>query len=128
LDMLFKGINHPNYTIHIRLCKIFILEGPNAAKFISKYASDGKMDAGLALEALKKFVQGVGHPIVGYYDYVILFTGYDLFKYENSGKINYAYVGNSFQKTMCRTDGTNCAVIEDRRGPDIKIIAHALGH
>ncbi|XP_055887537.1 uncharacterized protein LOC106078253 isoform X2 [Biomphalaria glabrata] len=128
IDMLFKGINHPNYTIHIRLCKIDILEGPNAANFISKYASDGKMDAGLALEALKNFFQGVGHPIVGFYDYVILFTGYDLFKYESSGKINYAYVGNSFQKTMCRTDGTSCAVIEDRRGPDLKIIAHALGH
>uniref|UniRef100_A0A2C9KSD2 Uncharacterized protein n=1 Tax=Biomphalaria glabrata TaxID=6526 RepID=A0A2C9KSD2_BIOGL len=92
IDMLYKGINHPNYKIHIRLCKIFILEGPYAGNFISKYASDGKMNAVLALEALEKFFQGAGAPIVGDYDHVVLFTGFDLFKYESSGKKNYAYV------------------------------------
>ncbi|XP_055888614.1 uncharacterized protein LOC106052213 isoform X4 [Biomphalaria glabrata] len=128
IDMLYKGINHPNYKIHIRLCKIFILEGPYAGNFISKYASDGKMNAVLALEALEKFFQGAGAPIVGDYDHVVLFTGFDLFKYESSGKKNYAYVGNTYQKAMCRTNGTSCSVIEDHKGTDIITIAHELGH
>ncbi|XP_055887586.1 uncharacterized protein LOC106073612 isoform X2 [Biomphalaria glabrata] len=128
VNMLYKGINHPNYTIHIRLCKIFIFEAPTAANFISKYASDGKINAHLALEALEKIVQGAGNPIVGYYDHVILFTGFDLFGNESSGKINYAIVGITNQKAMCRKDGSSCAVIEDRRGTYLKTVAHELGH
>uniref|UniRef100_A0A2C9LZU3 Peptidase M12B domain-containing protein n=1 Tax=Biomphalaria glabrata TaxID=6526 RepID=A0A2C9LZU3_BIOGL len=128
VNMLYKGINHPNYTIHIRLCKIFIFEAPTAANFFSKYASDGKINARLALEALEKIVQGAGKPIVGYYDHVILFTGFDLFGNESSGKINYAIVGITNQKAMCRKDGSSCAVIEDRRVTYLKTVAHELGH
>ncbi|XP_055887584.1 uncharacterized protein LOC106068867 isoform X4 [Biomphalaria glabrata] len=128
IDMLYKGINHPNYTIHIRLCKIFVLEAPTAANFISKYASDGKLNAIKAVEALKSFYQGAGSPIIRIYDHVILFTGYDLFKYESSGKINYAYVGYAYRDTMCRTDGTSCSVVEDRRGFAMILSTHELGH
>nr|KAI8758954.1 ADAM family mig-17-like; partial [Biomphalaria glabrata] len=128
LDMFYNGINHPNYTVHIRLCKIFVFQKPNASIFIDKYASDDKLYSPQALKALENFFVGVGREIVGFYDHVILFTGYDLFKYDNSGNKIYTYAGSTYVGTMCRTDGTSCAVIEDHRGPDIRIIAHELGH
>ncbi|KAK0064442.1 ADAM family mig-17, partial [Biomphalaria pfeifferi] len=128
IDMFYNGINHPNYTVHVRLCKIFVLQTPNASIFIDKYASDDKLNSPQALKALGKFFVGAGRPIVGFYDYVMLFTGYDLFKYDNSGKRIYTYSGSTYVGTMCRTDGTSCGVVEDYRGPDIRAIAHELGH
>ncbi|XP_055887541.1 uncharacterized protein LOC106076033 isoform X2 [Biomphalaria glabrata] len=128
IDMLYKGINHPDYTIHIRLCKVFILQKPSAANFIDKYASGDKLDADQALEALEKFFQGAGNPIVGIYDHVMLFTGYDLFRFGSSGKKIYTYAGIAYQETVCRDDGTSCSIIEDLTGPDIRVIAHELGH
>ncbi|XP_055889858.1 uncharacterized protein LOC106080032 isoform X2 [Biomphalaria glabrata] len=128
VDMLYKGILHVFYTIHIRLCKVFVLQKPTAASFIDKYASDGKLDNRHALDALKTFFAGAGHPIVGIYDHVMLFTGLDLYKYNSAGTKIYTFVGGAFVGTMCRTDGTSCTVIEDHRGPDIITIAHELGH
>ncbi|KAI8792428.1 ADAM family mig-17, partial [Biomphalaria glabrata] len=128
IDMLYNGINHPNYTVHVRLCKIFVDQKPNASIFIDKYASDGKLKSPQALKALEKIFAGAGRPIVGFYDHVILFTGYDLFKYDKSGNKIYTYAGSTYVGTMCRTDGTSCAVVEDDRGPDILTIAHELGH
>ncbi|XP_055889789.1 uncharacterized protein LOC106065898 isoform X2 [Biomphalaria glabrata] len=128
IDMFYRGILNPLYTIHIRLCKIFVLETTYSSSFIDKYASDGKLKSQDALAALEKLFVGPGRAIIGFYDHVILFTGYDLFKYESSGEKVYTYAGSTYVGTMCRTDGTACAVIEDHRGPDIRIIAHELGH
>ncbi|KAI8747901.1 ADAM family mig-17 [Biomphalaria glabrata] len=129
MDMLYQGIKSSDFTIHIRLCKIYVLQTFTASSFIDSYASYGDLNGETALRILKTFSTGAGRGIVGIYDHVMLFTGYDLYTLNSYYQRNMDVIGIANIGTMCRTDGTSCSVIEDRNGySTIDTATHELGH
>ncbi|XP_055864673.1 uncharacterized protein LOC106063331 isoform X2 [Biomphalaria glabrata] len=129
IDMLYQGIKSSEYSIHVRLCKVYVLQTSSAASFIESIASYGELKADTALDVLGKFSAGAGRSNVGSYDHVMLFTGYDLYALDTWYSKNYNVVGIANIGTMCRTDGTSCSVIEDRKGySTIDTATHELGH
>uniref|UniRef100_A0A2C9LCX1 Uncharacterized protein n=1 Tax=Biomphalaria glabrata TaxID=6526 RepID=A0A2C9LCX1_BIOGL len=75
-DMLYQGIKHPNYTIHILLSKVYILQ---TSSFIDTIASYDEMNGDTASNSIQNFIAGAGRGVLGIYDHVMLFTGYNLF-------------------------------------------------
>ncbi|KAI8761485.1 ADAM family mig-17 [Biomphalaria glabrata] len=74
-DMLYEGIKHPEYTIHILLSKVYVLQTVASSSFIDRDASYDEMNADTALHNLHAFNIGSGSSIVGIYDHVMLLTG-----------------------------------------------------
>ncbi|XP_055860948.1 A disintegrin and metalloproteinase with thrombospondin motifs 7-like isoform X3 [Biomphalaria glabrata] len=129
-DMLYQGIKHPEYTIHILLSKVYVLQTVTSSSFIETIAGDDEMNGDAASNSIEYFTVGAGRGIVGFYDHVMLFTGYNLFRVDsNYNKKDTLGVTNS--DSMCRTDGRSSSVIEDRKGystTTIDTVAHELAH
>ncbi|KAI8737945.1 ADAM family mig-17 [Biomphalaria glabrata] len=129
-DMLYQGIKHPEYTIHILLSKVYVLQTVASSSFIETIANDDEMNGDAASNSIEYFTVGAGRGIVGFYDHVMLFTGYNLFRVDsNYNKKDTLGVTNS--DSMCRTDGRSSSVIEDRKGystTTIDTVAHELAH
>ncbi|XP_055886540.1 uncharacterized protein LOC106057749 isoform X2 [Biomphalaria glabrata] len=129
MDMLYEGIKHPEYTIHILLSKIYVLQTVTSSSFIEKNASYDETNGDIVLKNLRVFNIGAGRSIVGNYDHVMLFTGYELFS-EDSNNDKRNILGVAYGGTICRTDGKSSSVIEDRQGYStcIYTAAHELAH
>nr|KAI8742170.1 ADAM family mig-17-like; partial [Biomphalaria glabrata] len=74
-DMLYEGIKHPEYTIHILLSKVYFLQTVASSSFIDRDASYDEMNADTTIDNLQAFNIGSGSSIVGIYDHVMLLTG-----------------------------------------------------
>ncbi|KAI8740988.1 A disintegrin and metalloproteinase with thrombospondin motifs 7, partial [Biomphalaria glabrata] len=126
-DMLYQGIKHPNYTIHILLSKVYIFE---TSSFIDTIASYDEMNGDTASNSIQNFIVDAGRGVLGIYDHVMLFTGYNLFSVDRyNNKIDILGVSNT--GTICRTDGSSSTVVENREGYSTSTIdtaAHELAH
>ncbi|KAI8747905.1 ADAM family mig-17 [Biomphalaria glabrata] len=124
-DMLYQAIQHPEYTIHILLSKLYVLQTLAASRFTGVNDTYGYLNEITALNSLTAFYNGYGRGIVGIYDHVMLFTGYDLC--DQGAPVS----GSTFNATMCQTDGKSVSVIWDRQGYNydtIDTVAHELAH
>ncbi|XP_055894132.1 uncharacterized protein LOC106058577 isoform X3 [Biomphalaria glabrata] len=129
-DMLYEGIKHPEYTIHILLSKVYVLQTVASSSFIDRHASDDEIYGDTALPDLRAFIIGAGRSIVGIYDHVMLFTGYDLYTLDNNNDKQNT-LGIAYNNEMCLTNGGSSSMIEDREGYStytIDTVAHELAH
>ncbi|XP_055887106.1 uncharacterized protein LOC106053118 isoform X2 [Biomphalaria glabrata] len=130
VDMLYQGIKHSKYTIHILLSKVYVLQTVASSSFIDKNARGDELNGNTASISLQDFISGAGQGVVGIYDHVILFTGYNLSRVD-SNKNKKDILGFTNTGQMCRTDGRSSSVIEDRQGystSTIDAVAHELAH
>ncbi|KAH9499326.1 A disintegrin and metalloproteinase with thrombospondin motifs 7, partial [Bulinus truncatus] len=123
IDMLYQDISD-NFRIRIRLCTVYVAATRSASSFIDEHVNQNSLNVEDALFDLRRFIAGNGRNIVGQYDHVMLFTGYDLYSSISHNAVDYAYIG-----TMCRNDGYSSSVIEGRKSLSlINTAAHELGH
>ncbi|CAL1545373.1 unnamed protein product [Lymnaea stagnalis] len=134
VDLLYQRIASTDYRIRVRLIKVIVAEVASASNFTTSHVlSNDLLDAGALVDAFRAFLAGSGRVLVGPYDHVMLFTGYDLrVKVPSYYYLYYYYrdiVGRATIGTMCQQDGSSSSFVEDQGDfQSIEIAAHELAH